>query len=120
MDDAPASRVLARLQESLPDAVQEVSVSCGVPIVRIDPARVVEVARFLKLDPDCRMTHLADLCGVDLSRLGRSDPRFDVVYHLFSLALGERSPSRPRWRRAARSRPSAASGAPRTGTSGRP
>ena len=36
------------------------------------------------------MTHLADLCGVDLVGLGRPDPRFDVVYQLFSVELGER------------------------------
>jgi NADH-quinone oxidoreductase subunit C len=84
------SACLDRLRAALPDAVEEASFHCGVPIVRIRPERVVEVLRFLKTDAGTRMTYLADLCGVDLVRLGRPDPRFDVVYHLFSLETRER------------------------------
>ncbi len=80
--DAPVpSRCLDRLREGLADAVEEVSYHCGVPIVRVAAARIVDVCRFLKDDPGCRMLLLADLCGVDMIRL-RPEPRFDVVYHL--------------------------------------
>jgi NADH-quinone oxidoreductase subunit C len=84
------SPLVARLREALPDCVVEDSVSCGDSVVRIAPERIVEVCRFLKDDPACRMTHLADLCGVDMVGLGRPDPRFDVVYHLFSVEHGQR------------------------------
>jgi NADH-quinone oxidoreductase subunit C len=85
-----ASRSLDRLREALKDAVEEVSFHCGVPIVRVATARIVEVCRFLKEDAACRMTLLGNLSGVDLIRLGRPDPRFDVVYHLFSIESKER------------------------------
>lgn len=84
------SRALDRLREALPDAVEEVDYHCGVPIVRVKGSRILEVARLLKDDPACDLKFLANLCGVDMIGLGRPDPRFDVVYHLFSLTTRER------------------------------
>jgi NADH-quinone oxidoreductase subunit C len=84
------SRPLERLREALPGAVLEVSFHCGVPIVRVDTDRIVEVGRFLKEDPQCAMRHLADLCGVDRIGMGGPDPRFDVVYQLLNIDTGER------------------------------
>jgi NADH-quinone oxidoreductase subunit C len=84
------SAALDRLKAGLPGVVEESSFHCGVPIVRVGAARIVEVLRFLKEDAGCQMTLLADLTGVDLLRLDRPDPRFDVVYHLFSLTTRER------------------------------
>jgi NADH-quinone oxidoreductase subunit C len=84
------SRSLDRLNAELADAVEEVTYHCGVPIVRVKPSRIVEVCGFLKDDPDCRMTFLANLCGVDMIGLGRPTPRFDVVYNLFSVETRER------------------------------
>jgi NADH-quinone oxidoreductase subunit C len=85
-----ASAALDRLRDALPDVVEEVSYHCATPIVRLRAERLVEACTFLKSDPRCAMTHLADLCGVDMVGLGRPQPRFDVVYHLFSLAHRER------------------------------
>ncbi|MBZ5639555.1 MAG: NADH-quinone oxidoreductase subunit C [Acidobacteriia bacterium] len=90
LDAAVPSRSLERLKEILPDAVEEVSFHCGVPIVRVRPERILDVCRFLKDDPDCGMTFLADLCGVDMIRLRPGGPRFDAVYHLFSIEHRER------------------------------
>jgi NADH-quinone oxidoreductase subunit C len=84
------SRSLDRLKEVLPEVIEEVAFHCGVPIVRVKPERIVEVARFLRDDPGCRMAHLGDLCGMDLIGLGRPAPRFDVVYQLFSVEHRER------------------------------
>lgn len=84
------SKSLDRLREAMASAVEDVVFHCAVPIVRVRREQVVDACRFLKEDPGCRMTHLANLCGVDMMGLGRSDPRFDVVYHLFSLEMGER------------------------------
>ncbi len=86
---AVPSKALDRLKEALPDALEEVSYHCGVPIVRVGKDGLLRVARFLKEDPGCRMLHLSNLCGVDMVRL-RPTPRFDVVYHLFSPDLKER------------------------------
>jgi NADH-quinone oxidoreductase subunit C len=88
--DAPVpSRSLDRLREGLPDAVEEVSYHCGIPILRVGAERIVGVCRFLKDDSGCRMLLLADLCGVDMIRL-RPEPRFDVVYHLTGIDTRER------------------------------
>lgn len=43
---------------------------------------IVDVCRFLKTSPELSFDFLSDLCGVDY--MGR-EPRFDVVYHLFSI-----------------------------------
>jgi NADH-quinone oxidoreductase subunit C len=82
--------VLERVQEACADAIEGVSSSCGVPIVRVRPERIADVCRFLKDDAEGSMDHLSNLCGVDMSARGRTDPRFDVVYHLFSLRSRER------------------------------
>jgi NADH-quinone oxidoreductase subunit C len=88
--DAPVpSRSLDRLNAALGDALEEVTYHCGVPIVRVPKERILEVCRFLKEDPDCRMLLLADLCGLDMMRL-RATPRFDVAYHLTNVGTGER------------------------------
>jgi NADH-quinone oxidoreductase subunit C len=89
---APApSRCLDRLVSEHADAIEgEASFHCGVPIVRVKPGKVVEVCRFLKDDPDTQMKLLSNLCGVDMVGLDRPDPRFDVVYNLFSLETKER------------------------------
>jgi len=80
--------VVARLREVMPDAVLEETTSCGDVVIRVAPERIVPVCRFLKDDAECRMTHLANLSGVDMGAGGRPDPRFDVVYHLFSIDHG--------------------------------
>ena len=43
---------------------------------------LVAVCSYLKSDPDLSFDFLSDLCGVDY--MGR-EPRFEVVYHLFSI-----------------------------------
>jgi len=89
LDAVVPSRALDRLKAALPDAIEEASFYCGVPIVRVPRERIVDVCRFLKGDPECGMLLLADLCGVDMVKL-RPSPRLDVVYHLTNPGTGER------------------------------
>ena len=42
----------------------------------------MEVARFLKDEPECGFNFLSDLCGVDYPE---GEHNFDVVYHLYSM-----------------------------------
>ena len=67
--------------------VQEVP-GAEIPTYRVDKTVLPQFARFLKEEPqlDCKL--LLDVCGVDW--LGRREPRFEVVYHLYSLNLGHR------------------------------
>ena len=55
--------------------------------IQVRPESVADVCMALRDDPAWRMDMLLDLCGVDY--LVRR-PRFDVVYHLRSMATGRR------------------------------
>jgi NADH/F420H2 dehydrogenase subunit C len=59
-----------------------------VPILRVQADAIVEVLSFLKTQPSCAYDFLADITATDeleyLSPTQPSDPRFEVVYQLFS------------------------------------
>jgi NADH-quinone oxidoreductase subunit C len=73
--------VLERLRAALPGAVTATSEFRGDLSLVVPRERIVEVAAFLRDDPQLSYTLLENLCGVDY--LGR-EPRFEVVYHLLS------------------------------------
>ena len=54
----------------------------------VNPARWLEIAKFLRDDPRCAMNMFVDITAVDY--LGRQTPRFEVVMHLRSLERGHR------------------------------
>ena len=81
------SAALGRLLELLPGAVVSTHAALGDATACIDPARVVEVARLLRDDPALEFEMLTDLTAVDY--LGE-DPRFEVVYHFYSVARNHR------------------------------
>ena len=83
--EPPASPALDRLKEALPDVVESSEFQHGVPVVRLVPARLLEAMTFLRDDPACRFDLLSNLCGMDLSLSRPEGPRFDVVYHLYSV-----------------------------------
>jgi NADH-quinone oxidoreductase subunit C len=80
---------LRRLLEAHGDAVEEAHAQHGDATARVGRERVVEVLRFLRDDPECQFEMLADLCAVDLLTLGET-PRFEVVYHLYSVDKNHR------------------------------
>ncbi len=75
------SPVLARLLEGLPDAVRDTHARLGDATAQVDPARIVDVLRFLRDDPVLEFDMLMDVTAVDY--LGQ-EPRFEVVYHLYA------------------------------------
>lgn len=79
MDNAT---VLQRVQAALPHAVAASTEFRGQLSLTVPREALVELARFLRDDPELAYTFLENLCGVDY--LGRS-PRFEVVYHLLSM-----------------------------------
>ncbi len=83
--DIPTSGALDRLMEAMPDAVESSEFQHGAPVVRLLPARLVEAMTFLRDDPACRFGLLSNLCGMDLCLTRTDGPRFDVVYHLYSV-----------------------------------
>ncbi len=59
--------------------------------VRIPPARLLEVMRFLYSDEGCRFEQVADLTCVDYLDFPNPPPeRFAVVYNLLSITKGHR------------------------------
>jgi NADH-quinone oxidoreductase subunit C len=76
------AKVLERLQEQFGATILDHSEFRGDLSVRVKPEAIVEVARFLRDDPQLQYNFLENICGVDY--LGR-DPRFEVVYHFISL-----------------------------------
>jgi len=54
--------------------------------VTVKPARIVEIARFLRNDPSTEFDHLSDIFSVDNSmRSASGEGRFEVVYLLNSI-----------------------------------
>ena len=69
--------------------MRRVAVSCGDTIVSLDPARAVEVLRWLRDDPAQDYQYLVDITAVEYRDAERP---IEVVYELFS--LGRRVPLR--------------------------
>ncbi len=86
-----SARILDRLREQFGEAVRATFSNHGDECAIVDPARIVEVCAFLRDDPELKMAMLVDLCVVDTLGLDRREGgRFEVVYHLRSMASGRR------------------------------
>ena len=62
----------------------------GDETATIDKKSLVEILRFLKEDPLMDFNLLMDLTAVDYLKFGETQPRFEVVYHLYSLEHNHR------------------------------
>ena len=71
------------LQSKLPGKVVEVESTQGDPVVTLSPDGLLDSFRVLKEDSELGFNFLMDLTVVDY--LGRKNPRFQVVYQLYSL-----------------------------------
>jgi NADH-quinone oxidoreductase subunit C len=65
------------------DVVKAYQFRCDLVVV-VDKDIIVELMKFLKDDEHCDFNMLMDLSAIDYSDQDRN-PRFDVVYHLYSL-----------------------------------
>jgi NADH-quinone oxidoreductase subunit C len=79
---------LQRLRDAFPGALVATHRALGDATAIVDPAQLVAVMRFLRDDEATAFEMLMDLTAVDL--LGRGEPRFEVVYHLYSVARRHR------------------------------
>lgn len=82
-----ASAAADRIKEAFPDAVLEVSVFRGETAVVVRREDLLHVGRFLKEEPDLAFDYLTLLSAVDL---WAQEPRFEVVYQLYSTRYGRR------------------------------
>ena len=94
----PVNPIVARLREAIGEGIGRDEEVNGQLVVHVDRARIVELCTLLRDDPALRFDHLADVTAVDWlvynpdggpPGQGRT-PRFDVVYHLYSISLNHR------------------------------
>ncbi|HEV8676432.1 MAG TPA: NADH-quinone oxidoreductase subunit C [Methylomirabilota bacterium] len=86
------SAILARLTERFGAAIRETHDYRGDHTAVVERPVALDVLRFCRDDPALRFDMLMDLTAVDYLRYpGREDgPRFEVVYHLYSVAENHR------------------------------
>jgi len=81
MEAKRATPVLEKLRRRFGDNVVSTHSDFGDDTALVRRERIVEILIFLRDDPDLRFEFMMDLTGVDY--LGE-EPRFEVVYHLYS------------------------------------
>ena len=82
MTEAKPSVVLSKLRETFGDAIVATHSDFGDDTAVVRREKIVDICTFLRDDPALRFDMAMDLTGVDY--LGE-EPRFEVVYHLYSL-----------------------------------
>lgn len=86
------SVVLAKLRAELPDAILEESAPHGEATVLLEVGAARDALALLREDPGTDFDMLMDLTAVDHAgrRDGPRETRFEVVYHLYSIAHNRR------------------------------
>lgn len=79
---------LSLLQSKLGTQIVESSVSLDIPVVRIRKESALDFFKLLKLDSELRFNLLLDVTCVDW--MDKGEERYEVVYHLLSLATRNR------------------------------
>ena len=87
MSESLAGLLVRKVGERFPGAILEQLEFRGDLSLVLDPARLVDVAQFLKQDPELRFDYLLYNTAVDWPA---RQPRFDVVWEVRSLANGTR------------------------------
>lgn len=75
--------VVDAIQEAFPKGVVSTHAWRGDETVVVTADQLVAICTFLKSDPAMAFNMPIDVCGVDY--LGKQEPRFEVVYHFYSL-----------------------------------
>ena len=79
-----AHAIAEGLREKYPEEVKEIREFAGQVSVIVRKERIREIMQYLHDTPELCFSYLRDLCGVDY--LGRKEPRFEVVYQLYSVS----------------------------------
>lgn len=78
---AGLKELAAYIREEHGALVTDAKISFGELTLHAQPSGLIELATFLRDDPQCQFVNFIDICGVDWP--GRAE-RFDVVYHFLS------------------------------------
>jgi len=87
IDQLKSHPALDRLLDSITSAVQAAKFDRDELTIQIERSFIREACAILRDDADCPFNYLSDLTCVDWYP---SEPRFEVVYHLFSIPKKER------------------------------
>jgi len=79
-------KVLEELKQKFPEKIKEISVQFGDESIIVESGSLLDVVQFLKNEP-CSYSMLLDLTCVDYKG---QEPRFEMVYHLYSLSNKQR------------------------------
>jgi NADH-quinone oxidoreductase subunit C len=103
-----AAEIAARLEQQFGPKIKAKKIDVQDPFVTVDAGDVVEVARFLRDDPQMRFDMLDCISGVDYfepdpkkAPKAGFEPHLEVVYHLHSFTRRHRfvvKVSLPRWK----------------------
>jgi NADH-quinone oxidoreductase subunit C len=74
---------LTIFQQKFEPQIVETKEQWGEVTIVLKPEAIVPACGFLRDEPQLKFTYLVDICGVDLGL--EADPRFEVVYHLYSI-----------------------------------
>lgn len=85
---AEDSSVLRYLKERVSGKILETHAFRGDETIVVQREGLHEMFRSLKEDPQLAFNFLTDITAVDY--LGKKEPRFEVVYHLYSTRTGKR------------------------------
>lgn len=88
MKEEKENPLVKKLEDAFPGAVVAAVCHFGETSIVVKKESLTAICGFLKDDPALCFDYLSDLCGVDY--LGKKDPRFEVVYQLYSTKLHER------------------------------
>ena len=78
---------LEKLKKRFSKEIIDIYEAFDLHTVVVDKDKIVEVCHFLRDDAKLRFNYLSDVCGVDYYP---ADPRFEVVYHLYSIPFKHR------------------------------
>lgn len=76
-------QVAAAIEEKFSESFLGSTEYRGQVSVSVKRGKINGLVRWLHDDPDLSFDYLRDLCGVDY--YGKKEPRFEVVYHLYSM-----------------------------------
>lgn len=82
MTEGSAERFLALLNGKLGSNILESCVNLGTPEIRLEPSKLSDMMRLLKLDSELSMQLFLSVTAVDW--MDKAQERFELVYHLLN------------------------------------
>ncbi len=87
MADLESNLALQKLREYAPQAVEDARIFRDEVTIYIRPADFIRACEFLRDEPSLKFSFLSDVTALDLYP---QEPRFELVYHLLSIATAQR------------------------------